>query len=164
MLASLKPLSLLLSFLLAACAHTFMVTRVVDGDTVVLSDDRKIRLIGVDTPELHESEKLERDIIHTRRDKATIQALGEKAAEFTRKLVEGKEVRVRYGRQKEDRYGRTLAYLYLRDGTFVNEEIIRRGFGNAYIKFPFRHMKKFQRDEKTARESRRGLWGKDGGP
>jgi micrococcal nuclease len=58
----------------------------------------------------------------------------------------------------KDRYGRTLAYVYLKDGTFLNAEIIRHGYGSAYTKFPFKYMEEFRRYEREAREKRRGLW------
>lgn len=140
------------------------VTRVVDGDTIVLETGEKVRLIGVDTPEVHESAKLHKDAERSARDVDTIRQLGKRASEFTKKLVEGKVVRVEYDQANahtghKDRYGRTLAYVYLKDGTFVNAEIIRQGYGNAYTKYPFRYMDEFRRLEREAREKRRGLWG-----
>ena len=55
-------------------------------------------------------------------------------------MLEGKRVRLEYDQERQDRYGRTLAYVYLPDGTFANAEIIRRGYGHAYTRFPFRHL------------------------
>jgi micrococcal nuclease len=63
------------------------VQRVVDGDTVVLEDGERVRLIGVDTPEVHESEKLRRDAERTGHDVAVITALGKRASAFTEILV-----------------------------------------------------------------------------
>src|SRR5690606_37475521 len=57
-----------------------------------------------------------------------------------------------------DKYNRTLAYVFLKDGTFVNAEIIKRGFGHAYTRFPFKYLDDFRSYEKTAREKKIGLW------
>ena len=51
-------------------------------------------------------------------------------------MVEGKEVRLEYDWQKRDKYDRLLAYVYLKDGTFLNAEIVKQGYGHAYTKFP----------------------------
>jgi len=73
-------------------------------------------------------------------------------------MVEGKEVRLDYDWQKRDRYGRLLAYVYLMDGTFLNAEIIKQGYGFAYIKYAFKYMEEFRQYEEEARENRKGLW------
>ena len=57
-----------------------------------------------------------------------------------------------------DKYGRLLAYVYLTDGTFINAEIIKQGYGHAYIRFPFKYLDQFRQNEKEAREVKRGLW------
>lgn len=120
-------------------------TRVVDGDTVVLDGGEKVRLIGVDTPE-------------TKDPRRAVQYFGREASAFTKRLVEGKLVRLEYDRTRRDRYGRTLAYLRLEDGTFVNLEIVREGYGFAYTKYPFRYMDEFRNAERHARAERAGLW------
>ncbi len=90
---------------------TVQVVRVIDGDTIqvccVFGDRVKVRYIGVDTPETH----------HPMRG---VERYGMEAAEANRKLVDGKTVRLEFDVQQLDRYGRTLAYVYLEDGTFVN--------------------------------------------
>src|SRR5512133_2107372 len=104
---------------LCACAQdTRTVTRVVDGDTFVLDNGDKVRLLGIDTPEKWESAKLDRDAERTRHDKKLIQALGQRASEFAKKLVEGKKVRLESDPANSDRdkYGRLLRYVYLEDG------------------------------------------------
>ena len=68
-----------------------------------------------------------------------------------------------YDQQKTDKYRRTLAYVYLGEGkdkVLVNKEIIRRGYGHAYTKYPFdqKKMDDFRAAEKEARENKRGLW------
>ena len=61
-------------------------------------------------------------------------------------------------RAHKDRYGRTLAYVFLEDGTLLNGEIIKQGYGHAYTQFPFSRMEEFRRLEREAREQERGLW------
>lgn len=119
--------------------------RVIDGDTVVLDGGERVRLIGVDTPEVHHPKK-------------PVQYFGRQASAFTERLVEGKLVRLEFDQTRRDRYGRTLAYLRLEDGTFVNLEIVRMGYGFAYTKFPFRYMDEFRAAERTARMNNAGLW------
>lgn len=148
-----RPFSILIltTFLLslsASCSNPQILlgTRVVDGDTIVLSNNERVRLIGVDTPE-------------TKRPKKPVEYFGKEASAFTKKMVEGKNVRLTYDQQQRDDYGRLLAYVYLMDGTFLNAEIIKQGYGNAYTKFPFKYMEEFRQYEKEAREAKRGLWG-----
>lgn len=105
--------------------------RVVDGDTIILDENERVRLIGVDTPETKDPRK-------------PVQYFGQKAYEFTRRLVEGKKVRLQYDWQRKDTYGRTLAYVYQEDGTFLNAEIIKQGYGFAYTRFPFKYLDEFR--------------------
>jgi micrococcal nuclease len=136
-----------------------LVKRVVDGDTLLLETGERVRLIGIDTPELHESNKLYRDAGRTGQDARTIQKLGQKAYEFTRSLVEGKRVSLEFDVEKYDRYQRLLAYVYLKDGTFVNAEIVKQGYANL-MTFPpnVKYVDLFQKLYQEARENRRGLW------
>ena len=122
-----------------------VVVRVVDGDTLLLDGDERVRLIGIDTPET----------VDPRRP---VQYFGKEAAAFTRRMAEGKRVRLDYDQERTDRYGRTLAYVFLEDGTFLNAEIIRQGYAHAYTRFPFQYSDQFRAYEREAREQRRGLW------
>ena len=105
-----------------------------------------MRLIGVDTPES----------VDPRRP---VEFFGKEASAFTKRLVEGKRVRLEYDWERADRYGRTLAYVHLPDGTFVNAEIILQGYGHAYTRFPFKYLDRFRQFEREARQAGRGLWG-----
>jgi len=58
----------------------------------------------------------------------------------------------------KDKYKRTLAYVFLQDGTFLNAEIVKQGYGHAYTRFPFKYLDEFRRYEREAREQRRGLY------
>jgi micrococcal nuclease len=140
------------------------IKRVIDGDTLLLGNGERVRLIGVDTPEVHGSVKLQRDAERTQTDIATIRRLGQRSSAFVKKMVKGKRVRLEYDQANaaighRDRYGRTLAYVYLDDGTFLNAEIVRQGYGVAYTKYPFKYADEFRKYEREAREKRRGLWG-----
>ncbi len=94
------------------------VVRVIDGNTIqvccVFGDRVKVRYIGVDTPETH----------HPMRG---VEPYGMEAAEANRKLVDGETVRLEFDVQQLDKYGRTLAYVYLEDGTFVNAWLVEHG-------------------------------------
>jgi len=127
-----------------------VVIRIIDGDTIVVNPNEKVRLIGVDTPE----------IIHP---KKAVQCFGKDAKEFTRSMVERRTIRLvldesNAARNHKDRYGRTLAYAYLTDGTMLNRELIRQGYAHAYTRFPFPHLVEFRELERTARAESLGLW------
>lgn len=118
----------------------FRVTRVIDGDTIVLEDGRHIRYIGMDTPEKGHPYYAE--------------AKGE-----NERLVKGKKVRLEYDVGKTDRYGRTLAYVYA-DDIFVNAELVKNGYAMIYT-FPpnVKYAKTFLALQEEARKQKRGFWG-----
>jgi len=135
------------------------VKRAVDGDTLVLATGERVRLIGIDTPEMHESSKLHRDSKKTNQDVKTIIKLGTRAYEFTKKLVEGKRVNLEFDVEKQDQYHRLLAYVYLKDGTFVNAEIVRQGYASIMTISPnVKYADLFLKLSQEARENKRGLW------
>jgi micrococcal nuclease len=137
-----------------ANAEYRVVKQVVDGDTLILENGERVRLIGVDTPE-------------TKHPQKPVQYLGHEATTFTRNMVEGKRVWVEYDQANahvghRDKYGRTLAYVFREDGKFVNGEIISEGYGHAYTQYPFKYLNEFRALERQAREQKRGLWNADG--
>lgn len=135
------------------------VKRAVDGDTVELENGEKVRFIGIDTPEMHKSSKLYRDSQRSQQDVAAIQEMGRSAYEFTKKLVEGKRVSLEFDVEKYDRYDRLLAYVYLKDGTFVNAEIVKQGYASLLTIPPnVKHADLFLKLYQEARENKRGLW------
>jgi len=137
-----------------------LIQRAVDGDTLKLESGERVRLIGIDTPEMHESDKLYRDSQRTGQDIRTIQELGRRAYEFTKKLVEGKRVSLEFDVEKYDKYDRLLAYVYLKkDGTFVNAEIIKQGYASL-MTFPpnVKYADLFLKLYQEARKNKRGLW------
>ena len=106
----------------------------------------KVRYIGVDTPETH----------HPMRG---VEHYGMEASEANRKLVDGKTVRLEFDVQQLDRYGRTLAYVYLEDGTFVNAWLVENGYAMVMTVPPnVKHQELFLKLQREAREAGRGLW------
>lgn len=143
------------------------VERVVDGDTFELSDGRTARLIGVDTPEKHMSSKLRRDAERSGQDVETIRALGERATQYAKKLAAGRAVELTYdqanaAQDHQDRYGRTLAYVWvMEEGTrqyMVNRRLIEDGYAYAYTQYPFKYSDRFPQLQREARAEERGLW------
>jgi micrococcal nuclease len=120
------------------------VTGVTDGDTIKLSGIGKTRLIGIDTPEVYGHQE----------------CYGQAASAFTKRVLKpGRVVRVRIGHESHDRYGRTLAYVWLRDGTFFNEMLAERGYATPLTIPPNDdYAKRFVAAARRAREAGRGLW------
>jgi micrococcal nuclease len=140
------------------------VTKVVDGDTFETEIDgkkEKVRMLGIDTPEKFESNKLDKDAERTGNDKKTIKKLGELSSEYAKKLLAGKKVRLEIDPigDEKDRYGRLLRYVYLEDGTFLNLKLVEDGYANAYTRFEISKKNEIVNAEKRARENKRGLWG-----
>lgn len=130
----------------------YRVRWVVDGDTIVVDlngTDTYIRLIGIDTPEsvsYNLSENTEE---------------GKTAAEFTKKLLRKKKVYLEYDRDTKDKYGRTLAYVFLEDkATMANREILRAGMAKVYSFKPnVKYEREFINIQNEARMNQIGLWG-----
>ena len=123
-----------------------LVKRVVDGDTIELENGEKLRYIGINAPE-------------SVKPGSSIECFGKEASARNKELVEGKAVRLEKDVSERDRYGRLLRYVYLEDGTFVNEELVREGYAVAST-FPPDVAREgiFRLAEKDARENIRGLW------
>lgn len=137
----------------------FYVSKAIDGDTIKLSNGDHIRLIGIDTPESRYNNKLVRDSKRSRKDIDSIIKMGKEASSFTRKLVEGKKVRLEFDIVRYDKYGRLLAYVYLEDGTFVNARIMEEGYAQVMTIAPnVKHAQTFLKLEREAREKNKGLW------
>jgi len=125
---------------------TYLVTRVIDGDTIEIQGGEKVRYIGVDTPE-------------TKHPRKPVQCFGRQAAEKNKQLVEGKMVRLEKDVSEADRYGRLLRYVYAGD-VFVNLAMVKQGYAYAAT-FPpdVKYQELFSQAQREAREGRRGLWG-----
>jgi len=122
------------------------VNRVIDGDTFTTRQGEKIRLLGINAPEIrHESSRAE--------------PYGETAKETLTKLITGKQVRLGFDQETIDKYGRTLAHVYLRDGTWVNGEMLRLGSAFVYT-FPpnVKSVEALIGFEKQAMSNNIGIW------
>jgi len=139
------------------------VRRVIDGDTVVVRlpdrQQERVRLIGVDTPEVDEGEKLAREIARTGREAATLRRLGRRAAAFTTAwLPAGRRVSLELDVERHDRDERPLADVWCDDGVLVNLALLEAGQARLLTIPPnVRHAYRF-RVCAAARAARRGLW------
>lgn len=123
-----------------------VVARVIDGDTIELADARRVRYIGIDTPE-------------TVDPRAIARCFGKEAYERNKEMVLGKRVRMENDVSETDKYGRLLRYVYVGD-VFVNRALVEDGYANASAYPPdVRYQHLFTAAERIAREQKRGLWG-----
>ena len=139
------------------------VIRVVDGDTLkveLAGRKESVRLIGIDTPESKANKKAKKDAGRSNQDVKTIVSLGKAATEFTKSIIKpGDWVTIEQDVQARDRYGRILAYVYLKSGKMLNEEIIAAGYASVMTIPPnIRHQERFLRAYRAAREGGLGLW------
>ena len=105
-----------------------------------------MRYIGINTPEID----------HERHRAAPMSV---EARSRNRELVEGWRLRLVYDQEKKDRYGRTLAYVYRRDGLFVNAELLKEGYAHVLYRFPNTAKTKILLSaQREAMEKGRGLW------
>ncbi|HUY92971.1 MAG TPA: thermonuclease family protein [Pirellulales bacterium] len=122
------------------------VERVIDGDTLLLADGARVRLIGVDCPE-------------TVKPDHPIEPWGPEARDFTQSFVAGGKVRLQFDRERLDRYDRFLAYVWVGDA-MLNEELVRAGLARVEHRFHYSQSikRQFDRAEEEARTARRGIW------
>lgn len=124
------------------------ISHIIDGDTVVLADGRHVRLIGIDAPELGH-------------DGRPSQPFAQAARSALIKLLAGSRdtVALRYGQTRHDRYGRTLAHLFLPDGDSVSAALLREGYATALVIPPnLWNAACYGQAESRARDSRTGIW------
>lgn len=107
----------------ASASSLFRVQRVSDGDTIVLADGRRVRYIGVNAPEVAKED-------------GPAQWFGPEARAFNQALVYEKGIRLEFDRERYDQYGRVLAYVFLKDGTFVNAELVKSGCAYCLSRSP----------------------------
>lgn len=122
------------------------VNEVFEGDVIKLTDGTEVNLLGVSCPKLDET------------DPARL-SVAREAVAFTTGAVLDREVRLEYEpAHLVDASGRTLAYVYLRDGTLLNGELIKRGYGNAFTRYAFSFSNEFNKYELAAKRNQIGLW------
>lgn len=127
--------------------ETVTVEHVHDGDSLRLSDGRKVRIIGINTPELAREEK-------------PAEPFATKARDHLRQLINvPASVKLRWGVERKDRYGRTLAHVFLANGDNVSQRLLTDGMAMALTVPPnLWQWQCYQSAEKTARKTKRGLW------
>jgi micrococcal nuclease len=135
----------------AGARHSATVQRVVDGDTVRLAGLGSVRLIGIDTPEVYGGR---------------VECFGPEASAFAKSVLRpGTRVRYRVGAEPRDRYGRLLAYVWLRDGRLFNALLAERGYATTLTIPPNDDLApRFRAAVERARERHRGMWGRAGCP
>ena len=123
-----------------------LVVRIVDGDTLVLAGGAKVRVLGLDAPEME-------------RDGHPADFLAHKAKAVLADLTLNKTIALEYDRLRYDHYGRLLAYLWLPDHTLVNAELVRQGLARVYFITPnLRYQKVLLTAQQEAIEAQRGVW------
>lgn len=131
----------------------YPINHYVDGDTIAIDMNgtvETVRFIGVDTPETH-------------KPNTPVQCYGPQAAAHTKEVIAAAGGKVRLQADpldtNRDKYGRLLRYIYLPDGTLLDEQIIKQGYGFAYLGFPFSKKDQFAADQQSAQAAKAGLWG-----
>ncbi len=122
--------------------------RVIDGDTIILRDGRKVRYKEINAPEIpHEDSKGE--------------PLGRVAARFNKGLVEGKKIEILVSNKRPyDRFGRVLAHVFLLNGKLVSELLVRNGLAHVcFFSRPDKYAKRLLAAQKSAIMFKRGIWG-----
>lgn|GEM_PF-341909 len=123
-----------------------LVKHVIDGDTVVLENNQRVRLIGVDAPEID----------HPKYNRPG-EFFGNESRDYLKNRVEGRDVALEDGQEGFDQYGRRLSYIYV-DGVLVNAELIEKGYAEAMRRFPNKFKTEFLALEEKARSAGSGLW------
>ena len=124
------------------------VVRVIAGDSAVLEGGARVRFLGMDAPEME-------------RDGRPAEFLAHESRDYVTGLIQGKTVRLEYDRERYDRYGRLLAYLYLPNGAMVNLAVVRQGLARVYSHPPnLRHQEELNTAQQEAMAAGRGLWQK----
>lgn len=137
--------------------HLIKVTRVIDGDTIEVEGNIKVRYIGINTPEF---------IRDTTGKKTGEDCYAQEAYLENKKLIEGKTVRLEKDVSETDKYGRLLRYVYVDDpstssgqAVFVNDYLIKYGFAKIMtIKPDIKFCQLFKAEEKAAKENHLGIW------
>jgi len=131
------------------------VSKVIDGDTIIVEIDNppaglekqeRVRFLGVDTPETVAPGK-------------QVEYFGKEASDYTKWALEKKWVYLAFDWDLRDRYGRLLAYIYVKDGVCFNAVQVRNGYAFAYKNFRFQFLQEFSKYEEQAKKEKAGLWG-----
>ena len=117
-----------------------------DGDTIVLTNGWRVRYLGIDAPEIdHENQ--------------SAQPYGYQAKSFNEMLVLAQKIRLEFDQERHDRYGRLLAYIFLRDGSFINTRILKKGLAYYLYRRPnVKYDKRLLKAQRDGMKAQRGLW------
>ena len=136
----------------------YEVLRVVDGDTLLLTNHTRVRLIGVDAPESVKPEH-------------PVEPWGPEASEFTKQFINDRHVRLQFDKEREDQFGRTLAYVWVTDPKngqekLLNEELLRAGMARPTLWYHFSDTMKrrFRKATEEAQRAGRGIWSSEKPP
>jgi micrococcal nuclease len=140
---------LILIFANARCvsSQTWVTVKWVnDGDTIVLTDGKRVRYIGINTPEIdHEEQRA--------------QPFGYTARTFNQQMVLNRKVRLEFDLERHDRYGRLLAYIFLAEETFLNEQMLQKGYAFFLFHKPnLKYNQRLMKAQQEAMKARKGLW------
>jgi micrococcal nuclease len=131
----------------------YAINHYIDGDTISVDmngQKQEVRFIGIDTPETH-------------KPNTPVQCYGPAAAAYTQNRIKAAGGKVRLVSDSlstdRDRYDRLLRYVYLPDGTNLNQQLVVNGYAFYYPYFPFSKSDEFSGDEQTAIATKKGLWG-----
>ncbi|HDB7757218.1 TPA: thermonuclease family protein [Staphylococcus aureus] len=127
------------------------VQRVVDGDTFIANQNGKeikVRLIGVDTPETVKPNK-------------PVQPYGKEASNYSKKTLTNQDVYLEYDKEKQDRYGRTLAYVWLSKDRMYNKELVEKGLAREkYFSPNGKYRNVFIEAQNKAKQQKLNIWSK----
>jgi len=143
-------LSVMFLFLAAAgyssAQKRYTVKWVNDGDTIVLTNRWRVRYIGIDAPEIdHQNQKA--------------QPYGYEARSFNKKLVSSGKISLEFDRERHDRYGRVLAYIFLADGSFLNAQMLENGLAYYLYRSPnVKYDKRLLKAQRDGMRAQKGLW------
>lgn len=135
-----KIFNISLLFLLSCKSDIYYVKKVIDGDTFVLYNNLRVRLLGIDAPERGDP-------------------FWNVAKRELEKMILGRKVLLEYDVQKFDKYRRVLAYVFVNE-KFVNEELVKRGYAWVYIIPPnLKYSERLIKAQEEAKKFKRGIWG-----
>ena len=141
------------------------ITKVVDGDGIFVQDiftreEEEIRLLGIDAPEIKRCRKLDQDERETHLPGQLLMELGRQSWAYLRTIAPiGVSVSIlTESKDSLDPYGRTLAYVFLSDGTCLNAKMIEDGFAKPYNRYFCSKLPEYQILSSQARLAGRGLF------
>ena len=147
-LKGLTLICLLILLLGIACLaeSDYRVKWVADGDTILLAEGSKVRYIGINAPELPREDHIG-------------EPYAEEAKRFNSRLVKQRKVRLEFDIEPNDRFQRRLAYVFLKDGTFVNAEMLSQGYAYLlYVRPNVKYYATLLAAQQAAMSAKRGIW------